>query len=203
VGVAIVLIAAVVGVVVVAHKGNTKHAAVANAAGSGYTPRVESTSCEQQFRSLSSNVVCGVLVVPQDRAHPEGKWIRDEYRRYPATPGTTANKTVIDVGALSQPYPTGTVGGDIDISGAGPVMTSRAGADLVVLAPRGLYRSTPSLDCPEFDAVGPDIVSHAQGDLAVVARGQRALRACYTVSFARASIPRMIGLRIRRPTSST
>lgn len=58
-------------------------------------------------------------------------------------------------------------------------MVNRAGADLVVLAARGLYRSTPSLDCPEFDAVAPDVVSHPQGDLAVVARGQQALRACY------------------------
>jgi class 3 adenylate cyclase/pimeloyl-ACP methyl ester carboxylesterase len=179
-GAAVALVAAIVTAVVVAHSPNSKKAAVAPPAAPGYTPRVESAPCEKQFTTVDHNVVCGMLDVPQDRAHPEGKWIRVEYRRYSATPGATSARTVVDVGDPPFPNPTGTGGGDLDTSGSGVAMTTEGGADLVVIASRGLYRSSPSLQCPEFDAVAPDVASHAQGDPAIVARGQQALRACYS-----------------------
>jgi class 3 adenylate cyclase/pimeloyl-ACP methyl ester carboxylesterase len=178
---AVVLIAAAVGVVI-ERSDNTKKAAVAPAAAAGYTPRVAPAACEQQFKSVARDVVCGTLSVPEDRKNPQGRWIQLEYRRYPATVGKISDRTVVDVGDPSFPSPTGTGtgGGDLDTSGSGRFMVGLGGADFVVVASRGLYRSTPSLDCPEFDAVAPDVVAHAQGDLAIVARGQQALRACYS-----------------------
>jgi class 3 adenylate cyclase/pimeloyl-ACP methyl ester carboxylesterase len=177
---AIVLIAAAVGVWIT-RGDNTKKAAVAPAAAPGYTPRLAPAACEQQFKAVARDVVCGTLSVPVDRNNLQGRWIQLEYRRYPATPGKLSDRTVVDVGDPSLPSPTGTGagGGDLDTSGSGRFMVGRSGADFVVVASRGLYRSTPSLDCPEFDAVAPDVVAHAQGDLVVVARGQQALRACY------------------------
>ena len=175
------LIAATVAILVVIERGgNAKRAGVAPAAAAGYAPRVEPARCEQQFLAITRDVVCGVLDVPQDRSNPRGKWIRVEYRRYPASSETTSAKTVVDVGDPPFPNPTGTSAGDLDASGSDQALVTPSGADLVVLASRGLYRSTPSLECPEFDAVAPDVVAHAQGNQAIVLRGQRALRTCYS-----------------------
>jgi hypothetical protein len=175
----LVVVLAAGAALVLRRNDKTKSPAVVPAAAAGYTPRVEPMRCEPEFVALAPGVVCGVLDVPQDRAKPNGKWIKIEYRRYPAPGGAHATHTIVDVGDPPTPFPTGSESGDLDAIAAQPSLARSVGADLVVLASRGMYRSTPTLDCPEFDAVGPDVVSHAQGDLAVVARGQRALRACY------------------------
>jgi pimeloyl-ACP methyl ester carboxylesterase len=176
-GIVVVLVA--VGGLVLRRDSKTQPPALTPAAAAGYTPRVEPMRCESGFAALGRGVVCGMLEVPQDRTKPNGKWIKVEYRRYPAPNAAKSTHTIVDVGDPAEPFPSGTEPGELDSEAMQPSLARRIGANLVVIASRGMYRSTPTLDCPEFDAVAPDVVSHAQGDLTVVAKGQKALRACY------------------------
>ncbi|MDQ1508887.1 MAG: hypothetical protein QOG50_731, partial [Actinomycetota bacterium] len=71
---AIVVVALGVAFALVLHGGSGSTSSTPLAR--GYRPRYESKRCSADLTKLVPQSVCGELVVPQDRAHPTGRWIR-------------------------------------------------------------------------------------------------------------------------------
>ncbi len=146
------------------------HTEQPRSATSGYTPRVVAETCRSSVRALVPNATCGVLVVPEDRERPSGRWIRVKFSRYPTRDAPSTNDPVIELATALD-------GAEIvDDPAQSPV---RDDADLIVFGGRGLASSDPSLTRPEFAAIAPDILRHPENDAPTIAKGQTALRACH------------------------
>jgi class 3 adenylate cyclase/pimeloyl-ACP methyl ester carboxylesterase len=143
----------------------------APAAAADYTPTLEAAPCSAAVRAVASDASCGFLAVPENRAAPQGRWIRVAYTRYPArhTPPAGAAPVIELASALDNAE-------TVDDPVQSPV---RDNTDLVVFGGRGLGSSTPALTCPEFSALGPEILQHSPTDSATIAHGQAALRTCH------------------------
>jgi pimeloyl-ACP methyl ester carboxylesterase len=88
---------------------------------------------------------CGELVVPEDRARPDGPAVQLAYLRVQPDEETEGEVPILSVGyELAQPPDYG------DIVG----ITQSTGRELIVLSQRGSAPSEPRLDCPETERIG-------------------------------------------------
>jgi len=137
----VALVVAVVVALVVAGIGfaltrSDSHTSAAKGvvAPTGYTPRFNLGPCPDAIHSLTPDATCGHLVVPQDRAQPQGKTASLLVVRVPAeAPNTAAAPPTIDIGGH-------------DSLASSPV---RSHSDLIQITDRGFGDTTPSLSCPE------------------------------------------------------
>src|ERR1700730_3459033 len=135
----------------------------------GYTPRFEQKPCAPDFLAKVPNGACGDLVVPEDRSKPHARWIRLWVTRAPALSGRGAADPVIAIGAeLGQP--------DLEDPAKSP---ARDHAELIAILTRVSEVSDPAMTCPEFEPIGFELLRRPQRDLATIAQGQAALRACH------------------------
>ena len=134
-----------------------------------YTPRVEHTACNSSVGALVPNATCGSLAVPENRAVPNGRWIRVKFTRYPARHEST-NPPVIELATALDAAQI------VDDPAQSPV---RDAADLIVFGGRGLNSSSPALTCPEFAAISPDLIGHSEKDAPAIETAQATLRACH------------------------
>jgi class 3 adenylate cyclase/pimeloyl-ACP methyl ester carboxylesterase len=160
---------AVVAFIVSGGSGSGDTAASAGLApAKGYTPRFVSKPCAKDFLNQVPDGTCGELVVPEDRAKPNGRMLRLPVTRAPARSGSGASDPVIAIGG-------------IDGKGAeDPAKTpARDHAELIDFPTRLNEVSDPSMACPDFEPIGHELLTRSQRDPATIARGQHALRACY------------------------
>jgi class 3 adenylate cyclase/pimeloyl-ACP methyl ester carboxylesterase len=134
----------------------------------GYTPRLERKRCAVDFLTQVPNGSCGDLVVPEDRTKPKSRWIRLPITRAPARSGSGAADPVIAIGGIT--------GMDLEDSAKSP---ARDHAELIAITTRLSEVSDPGMACPEFEPIGPELVSKPQRDPATIAKGQEALRVCH------------------------
>jgi class 3 adenylate cyclase/pimeloyl-ACP methyl ester carboxylesterase len=134
-----------------------------------YEPRIEAAACSEQVQTSFRNAQCGVLLVPEDRSRPEGRWIRVSFTRYPARHSLRDDPVIEVATALDNAE-------ILDDPAQSPV---RDDADLIVFGGRGLASSVPSLTCPEFATIAPEMLRYAQDDAPTIAKTQAALRACH------------------------
>jgi class 3 adenylate cyclase len=157
-GLVVVLIAAVV---VVLTRDDSKTTATVPRT-RDYTPRFERKPCPTDFAKQVPNGTCGDLVVPENRTKPKGRWIRLPITRAPARPGASSGPPTIAIGSFEDTTRT----------------PSRDFGELIAFQSRtDGDRNAPR--CPEFDSVAARLLARGQADLAVIADGQKALRACY------------------------
>jgi class 3 adenylate cyclase/pimeloyl-ACP methyl ester carboxylesterase len=159
---------AAAGIAFVATRSHSSHARVTVAA--NYTPRLGDAPCSSTVRAVVPNAKCGFVSVPENRARPSGRWINVNYTRYPARHAPASNDPVIEVATALDNAEI------VDDPAQSPI---RDDADLIVFGGRGLGSSSPSLTCPEFAKLGPEILRHPENDPSTIARGQAALRACH------------------------
>jgi class 3 adenylate cyclase/pimeloyl-ACP methyl ester carboxylesterase len=176
--VGIVAVVAAIAVVVFVHVSrNPRATPPPTLVDRGYQPHLEATSCSPLLRAAVPGVTCGYLSVPEDRSNPRGRWIHLLYHRYPAR-HPSSDLPVIDVNSEFT-LPDSSSGHDADATASDPAQTRyRDDHEIITIAARGLYRSSPALSCPEFAAVTPAILTHAQNDPTIIDLGQAALRAC-------------------------
>jgi pimeloyl-ACP methyl ester carboxylesterase len=118
----------------------------------GPVPRSEPATC-RGVRLGTAMLRCGDLIVPEDRARPDGSRIRLHYAVYPAEGGARQPDPVV--------YLDGGPGGS-PLTDGFPIEPFVQQRDLVVLDQRGTGHSRPTLDCPELEAVALDAVEAAQ-----------------------------------------
>jgi class 3 adenylate cyclase/pimeloyl-ACP methyl ester carboxylesterase len=140
------------------------------AATSDYTARLEDAPCSESVHLVAHDATCGFLAVPENRTDVHGRWIRVAYTRYPAHHPAGGAAPVVEVATALDNAEV------VDDPVQSPV---RDAADLIVFGGRGLGSSQPALTCPEFAALGPDLLRHSSTDLAAIGRGQAALRSCH------------------------
>ncbi len=134
----------------------------------GYTPRYEVKSCSPDQTNLVPDGTCGDLVVPQDRAKPNGRWLRLPVWRVPArAPGVRASDPTIDIGAF----------GILEDPAKSPARDHSA---LVLFGTRASEAPNAAMGCPEFDPIAADLLGGPFRRAATVERGAVALKACST-----------------------
>ncbi len=127
----------------------------------GTGPAIRSVDCPADIATVVlTEVECGFLTVPEDRSDPDSRTIDIFYMRVqPAgravgEPYFSFGYEMAQVPSYASISPPGS-----DAQGNGP--------ELVLMDQRGVGHSTPSLACPEVDAIRPAL-------LAVTSDGQRA-----------------------------
>jgi class 3 adenylate cyclase len=132
----------------------------------GYTPRYEPKRCSADLTKVVPQSVCGELVVPEDRAHPNGRSVRLFVWRVPArAPGAGAPDPTIDIGAF----------GVLEDPAKSP---ARDHSELVLFGTRVSDAPNPAMACPEFDPVAADLLAGPFHSAATAERGTAALKAC-------------------------
>jgi class 3 adenylate cyclase len=130
----------------------------------GYTPAFETTACPSSVRTDVPAAKCGYLVVPQDRAKPDGAKVRllvtEAPPRTPVASNTPPN---------------------IDVCGCNNLATSlaRDHATLIQIGGRGFFNSEPVLTCPEMVAVTRPALARPTDDPEVARNEARALANCH------------------------
>lgn len=118
------------------------------------TPRFEPAPCPQLLEPVAGSDAwhCGYLVVPENRANPNGRTIRLAVARVPAATPTPAPDPVV--------YLAGGPGEDA-VQGADFVMGAGLDRDreLILIAQRGTYSNQPALTCTEIDRFHADNVA--------------------------------------------
>jgi class 3 adenylate cyclase len=164
-GASVMVIALAAGAFVATRDGgDSTHAAAAGVpAPHGYKARyVPSPKCPDAVSSVAANATCGKLVVPQNRAEPNGKMIELLVSQAPAR-----------IPSHAQP--------SIDVCGCEDLGNSltRDHAALIHLAQRGYEGSDPILRCPDFAATREPALGVRTNDVAEVAKGTEAFRHCW------------------------
>lgn len=125
-------------------------------------PSVDPRTCRFDLPSgfvEGETVECGYLVVPEDRADPDSGSIRLAFARFHPTAGATSATPVV--------YLEGGPGGsplkllafrDFETV-FGPVLD--AGRELILIDQRGVGRSEPALDCPDFAELYKDLLDQS------------------------------------------
>lgn len=163
--VVIALIAAGVGFAL-SRSSSNKSAGAGVVAPTGYTPRFESATCPSAVQTATPDATCGHLVVPQDRAQPQGKSVSLLVIREPAevTGGAAAAVPTIDIGGH-------------DSVQSSPV---RSHSDLIEIGDRGFGEgNSPTLSCPEVGTVFEATLAHRTGTAADDAASTAAIGKCY------------------------
>jgi pimeloyl-ACP methyl ester carboxylesterase len=125
------------------------------------TARISPVASEAAFRptfagvpcpaDLTTDVVipasCGYLTVLEDRSKPAGRTIELFVARFDPPGGTSTPDPIITLGHLASQDGYGSMA-------SGGQRTHRV---LFLMDPRGIGHSTPTLDCPEVTAVGPQL----------------------------------------------
>jgi pimeloyl-ACP methyl ester carboxylesterase len=139
------------------------------ASAGAFQPHFDVTPCPDDVTSdVVVPVSCGYLTVLEDRTKPLGRTIELFVVRLEPPGGTTKPDPVMVLGHLAGQDGYGAMG-----SGG------RTHRETVLLDPRGIGHSKPSLDCPEVAAVGPILAGFSLGDPARVAMTVGAVRACH------------------------
>jgi class 3 adenylate cyclase len=139
----------------------------------GYKPRYTRTPCPADVRKAAADATCGHLVVPQDRAKPDGKQVTLLVTRAPARlPGPTTAPTVDVCGCEN-------LGNTL----------ARDHAELIHVGQRGYPEGTPVLTCPEFSVSRRQALTRRSDDPTAVGSGADALRKCYARLVARGIDP--------------
>jgi pimeloyl-ACP methyl ester carboxylesterase len=125
---------------------------IKSGADTGAVPRIEGAECLGPHFGLFKPT-CGFLVVPEDRAAPNGTRIRIHYAVYPAVGSSPEPDPVVylDGGPGGSPLSDGFL--------FRPFVDRR---DLIVLDQRGTGFSRPTLDCPEVDKLDLDVTTFAR-----------------------------------------
>ena len=113
--------------------------------GGAYTPVFSKGSCPPTVPADPA-VTCGTLTVPERHERPGGRHVRLAVARLAArSPNPAPDPLLILVGGP----------GDSGLAGVAPFLTSSArdARDVIFLDQRGTGASTPSLACPELDAL--------------------------------------------------
>jgi len=133
-------------------------------------PAFAGVPCPAEVSTLVvSEVTCGYLTVPESRTE-QGRTIRLFVTRVPPPEGASEAEPV---------FVAGTDLGDVpNISGIAP-MAQRTGREVIVLEPRGVGRSEPTLDCREVQEVAPLTLATATDDPSTRQRYLGAVAACY------------------------
>lgn len=137
--------------------------------GPAFVPTFATRPCPDD---VTANVVipvtCGSLTVLEDRSKPAGRTIQLFVARFDPPGGTTTPDPDIALGPLASQDGYG------DMSPTG----QRTHRVLYLLDPRGIGHSTPSLDCPEVAAIGPDEAGLRLRDPSRAALVAKAVTAC-------------------------
>jgi DNA-binding SARP family transcriptional activator len=132
----------------------------------GYTPRFVATRCPATFAKAVPNGTCGDLIVPEDRTHPDRRWIHLHVTRSPARVAHPAQDVAVDLdngGVLEDPV----------------TSPARDRSDLVVIADRLSKAPNPQLACPEVRHVATALADGSDQDPAVIAEARVAYRRCH------------------------
>jgi pimeloyl-ACP methyl ester carboxylesterase len=133
-----------------------------------FRPTVAAAKCPADVEVLQTAPhSCGYLTVLEDRARPGGAKIRLLYLRVQPASGRAEPEPIAAVGeelAQSPTYETG--------------IAESANRELILLDQRGTGHSTPSLTCPEVDAVAHDLVAGPLASDAVMTAFRDAIVAC-------------------------
>lgn len=140
----------------------------------GATARFEAAPCPETPHPIEAlkNARCGYLVVPEDRADPNGREIRNAVAIVPAQSKQPRPDPVV--------FLTGGPGAAaiLDI----PFLVEagiNANRDLIVMAQRGTLYDKPDLYCPELDRFFADQVSLVYDAPSTGAKQAAAARACH------------------------
>ncbi len=168
VAIAVVVVVALIaaGVGIALSRSSSKSSAAGVVAPTGYTPRLESVTCPDAVHTATPDATCSHLVVPQDRAQPQGKSVSLLVLRVPAEVPGGAASTV----------PT------IDIGGHDSIQSSpvRSHSDLIQIGDRGIgTQNSPSLSCPEVASVFQAALAHPTGASAENTASTAAIGKCY------------------------
>jgi pimeloyl-ACP methyl ester carboxylesterase len=140
----------------------------------GYTPKYEKSDCPFD-KGQGVTVECGYLVVPEDRANPQGSTTKIAVARYKASLPNPALDPIV--------YLEGGPGAS-PLRGLAKNFTVYFGAfnqkrDVILVDQRGTGYSQPALDCPEntqmtLDTLDQDLSPGAASELY-----NKSLQACY------------------------
>jgi class 3 adenylate cyclase len=165
--IAVIVVAAVVVGLFATRSHPKAKVAVAPPAGvpapKGYTPRYTAASCPAAVLSVASDARCGHLLVPENRAKPNGKQVSLLVTTAPARlPGPTIAPT-------------------IDVCGCENLGSSlsRDHSELIHVAIRGYADSDPELTCPEMSTAVDAALAKPSFDAGATAGGNNAMRTCY------------------------
>jgi pimeloyl-ACP methyl ester carboxylesterase len=110
----------------------------------GYTPKYEKIDCP--FDKIQGvTVECGYLVVPEDRANPQGRTIKVAAARFKATQANPAADPIVYLEGGPGGSPLRSYAKNFSIL-FGPFNQKR---DVILVDQRGTGYSQPALDCPE------------------------------------------------------
>jgi DNA-binding SARP family transcriptional activator/pimeloyl-ACP methyl ester carboxylesterase len=154
------------------------------AAAADYEPRFVSTPCppaltyavttptsapvsEIDHPPTSTEASCGSLSVPQDRDHPEGRWIDLPVGRIRSHDGHPGDDPTIVIGNGVFPLENPTTSPALDHG------------DLVIFPTRLSWGPSPNMACPEFEPMAHQLIVGPQRDEGVLAQEEGAYRACY------------------------
>jgi pimeloyl-ACP methyl ester carboxylesterase len=117
-----------------------------------FHPSVATVECPADIEvQVLAEHSCGHLTVLEDRAHPDGPTIRLLFLRVQPPEGPTEPEPIASVGyEIAQAPDWGSVG-----------IAASSRRELVLLDQRGTGHSEPSLECPEVDEVGDDLVGES------------------------------------------
>jgi len=141
---------------------------------SGYTPKFEKSDCPFD-KGQGVNVECGYLVVPEDRANPQGPTIRIAVARYKASQSNPASDPIVYLeggpgGSALRSYPK-----NFTVL-FGPFNQKR---DVILVDQRGTGYSEPALDCPESTQFVLDTLNQVLAPEAADQQFNKSLQACH------------------------
>lgn len=117
-------------------------------------PSIRRAECSEDIAAVVlTDVECGFLTVPEDRANPESRTIDVFYMRV-QPPGRTVGQPYFSFG-----YELAQVPSYASISRPPGRDDQGNGPELVLMDQRGVGHSTPSLACPEVEAIASDLLS--------------------------------------------
>jgi pimeloyl-ACP methyl ester carboxylesterase len=123
--------------------------------GRSFQPTYAEVECPDDVAgAIVGDLSCGYLTVLEDRTEPEGRTIRVFFAR------------LLPSGDVP-PDPYMLVGGDLadqtNFGGFAPA-AERTGRELILIEPRGVGHSDPSLACPEIDELAIDVLEAPMDD---------------------------------------
>lgn len=146
------------------------------AAAADETPRFEPTEC--WFATSKDGVDCGYLVVPENRRKDDSRMIRVATAIVRASDGERAPDPVVFIGG-GPGYPIGLTEDGLErwrqIIDRTPALQRR---DVILFEQRGVGRSIPDLNCPEFDPLSVDPALVLADNQAIAAAYREAAIAC-------------------------
>jgi DNA-binding SARP family transcriptional activator/pimeloyl-ACP methyl ester carboxylesterase len=131
-----------------------------------YTPRFTSIDCSADVRASVPDATCGTLSVPEDRSHPDHRWIDLAVTRAPARTGQPTDDPSVLVNDGLNPLETQAT------------TPTRDHSDLITFPTRQSYAPNPAMECPEYAAVASKRLVSPEHDPALLEEEQAADRRC-------------------------